>query len=292
MTDQDLPNDEGEFDDPAYDAIRDLLAAARVTEPVPDDVAARLDETLASLTADRRVEDVPDQAPSVVVPLRRRSRLAPRLLAAAAAVVVVGAGGVGLSQVLSNTGADDMASTPSAATAERSDDFGPAAPSAPVPRDAVPEVAPGTVDLNSTLQNQRLLPKFTTTAFATQVAAFDPADLRLAYTAAESAAGGDQNLLRDLVGTGASRSPAPSLTDGMTKDNDGPAAAKPQRHSFLSAAKAACPGPVGTDATLVPILYDGKPAALAVYREEHEAQLYEAWSCDGRTLLASTVVER
>lgn len=68
--------------------IRALLAAAGSAnrpESLPEDVAARLDRTLADLVTER-------EGAGSVVPLRKR--WAPRLAAAAAAVVVLGAGGV------------------------------------------------------------------------------------------------------------------------------------------------------------------------------------------------------
>lgn len=65
--------------------IRRLLADARHTEPMPDDVAARLDGVLADLDADRPVRPgVTDLAAA------RRRRRARTLLVAAAAVVVAG----------------------------------------------------------------------------------------------------------------------------------------------------------------------------------------------------------
>ena len=60
--------------------------------PIPPEVAARLDETLAGLVAERAAESDQPEPDRTVVPLRRR--WAPRAAAAAAAVIVVGAGGV------------------------------------------------------------------------------------------------------------------------------------------------------------------------------------------------------
>lgn len=86
MTDQDQPLT------PDEDAVRRALAAARHSDPLPTDVASRLDATLAGLVAERRALE-PEAPPAsggssggVVVPLRRRRR--PGLLLAAAAVVV------------------------------------------------------------------------------------------------------------------------------------------------------------------------------------------------------------
>jgi hypothetical protein len=74
--------------------VRALLAEARHTDPMPADVAARLDRVIAGLSAESpRAADV--------VPLATRRRRASRLLLAAAAVVVVGVGG---SQVLDGLG--------------------------------------------------------------------------------------------------------------------------------------------------------------------------------------------
>jgi hypothetical protein len=60
-------------------------------ETVPPDVAARLDETLARLVAERS-EDQQEAVGADVVPLRRR--WLPRLTASAAAVIVLGVAGV------------------------------------------------------------------------------------------------------------------------------------------------------------------------------------------------------
>lgn len=87
------------------DAVRALLASARHTEPIPDEVVARLDATLASLTGDRQETRAP-----VVALASRRRRTASTLLLAAAAVVVAG---VGIGQVLSPDGSDDSAGSES-----------------------------------------------------------------------------------------------------------------------------------------------------------------------------------
>ena len=69
------------------DEIRRLLAEARHTEPIPPDVAGRLDGVLADLRAERPVRaNVTDLAAA------RRRRRVRTLLVAAAAVVVVGVG--------------------------------------------------------------------------------------------------------------------------------------------------------------------------------------------------------
>ncbi len=109
------------------EAVRALLAEARHVEPVPADVAARLDATLADLHAER----LEALAPVVTLTSRRR-RMASTALLAAAAVVVVG---VGVGQVLPFGSTDDSAGDArssqaksqlpdSPAPAEASRDFG------------------------------------------------------------------------------------------------------------------------------------------------------------------------
>lgn len=102
-------------------AVRDLLAGARHTGPVPDDVAARLDATLADLAAERvadpttpttpgGTDDAPAAEPdATVVPLarRRRRRIGLGLVAAAAVVV----GGVAVTQVLPQMSGEDTATS-------------------------------------------------------------------------------------------------------------------------------------------------------------------------------------
>lgn len=72
---------------PAEEQVRRLLADARHDQPVPDDVAVRLDRVLAELQDEDRRTPAP-----VDLAARRRRRLARNLLVAAAAVVVVGVG--------------------------------------------------------------------------------------------------------------------------------------------------------------------------------------------------------
>jgi hypothetical protein len=96
--------------------VRRLLAQARHDEPVPDDVAARLDDVLAGLVADEGADDlevfesdsVSNPAPVTdLAAARHRRRKAGRLLLAAAAVVVAG---VAVGQNLDGVqGGDDSA---------------------------------------------------------------------------------------------------------------------------------------------------------------------------------------
>ncbi len=81
-------------------AVRRLLAGARETGPVPDDVATRLDATLAGLVEERAgavPSPEPEALPDGVVPLTPRRRLRAGLLLGAAAAVITG--GLVLGQV-------------------------------------------------------------------------------------------------------------------------------------------------------------------------------------------------
>jgi hypothetical protein len=68
---------------PEVEEVRRLLADARHTGPMPDDVVARMDDVLAGLR--REAADAP-----VVVPLYRRRRTKAAGMLVAAAVIVVG----------------------------------------------------------------------------------------------------------------------------------------------------------------------------------------------------------
>ena len=92
-------------------AVRRLLAEARVTDPVPEEVAARLDAALETL---RPADESPTHEPvaPVIALDSRRRRVLPGLLAAAAAVVAVG---VVAPQVLPRMGSSDENSSASTA---------------------------------------------------------------------------------------------------------------------------------------------------------------------------------
>jgi hypothetical protein len=243
-------NDDPDFDDPAFDDLRALLSDARVTAPIPDDVAARLDTTLASLGAERAGRPV-------VVPLRRR--LAPVLAAAAAVAVVVA--GVGIARLVTDdgqrttaadsAGSEALVSTPSAA-----------APSARAPQSATK--AGGAASFAS-------VRAFTTAGFAAQVA-----DLQVAALDAATASTGTDT----PSGPG---DPATASPDDLTEAAQG---------RVPAAVAAACTGPARPGTRSVPILLDGRPAALVLHPVTDGEQLVEAWSCDGAERLASASVAR
>lgn len=106
---------------PTDEEIQALLRSARVEEPMPTEVASRLDDVLAGLAS--------EPAPvAPVLPLRRR--MGPKLLAAAAAFVLVAGVGVGLQQVLSGAGDVAQSSKASDAGGAADAESAPEAPSA------------------------------------------------------------------------------------------------------------------------------------------------------------------
>lgn len=120
-------SDEHELDQsplsPADDErIRRLLAQARHTDPMPDQVATRLDAVLRGLSSERSSRAGAEDTGAPVVDLAaRRRRTAVNLLVAAAAVLVVG---FGITQVLPNGlggGSDSGADTLSAGEAPAAD---------------------------------------------------------------------------------------------------------------------------------------------------------------------------
>ena len=118
MTDDELDpsNDPGNdlSNDPAQERVRRLLAEARHDAPVPDDVAARLDATLAGLVADRRRDNVVH----LDAARRRRRRWTTGLVAAAAVVAL----GVSLPNLTDGVSMDGDSEAGSAADAPTSQD--------------------------------------------------------------------------------------------------------------------------------------------------------------------------
>ncbi|WP_248579642.1 hypothetical protein [Nocardioides sp. InS609-2] len=123
--------------------VRRLLAEARHTDPVPADVAARLDRTLATLAEERREL----HSSTVVTLASRRRRRVTQLLVAAVAVVAVG---IGVAQVVSGmdtdlgmSTADDSADSGAGEAAEAPDqESQPLSPSAESRGDTGGESAP------------------------------------------------------------------------------------------------------------------------------------------------------
>lgn len=93
-----------------------LLADARHDEPIPDDVAARLDQVLAGMSSEHVPGPDEQYAPVVDLAARRRRRAATLLVAAAAVIVA----GVGIGQVVGSD--DDAADGGSSSAADRAEE--------------------------------------------------------------------------------------------------------------------------------------------------------------------------
>jgi hypothetical protein len=267
-------SDEPDFDDSAHLEVRDLLASARLDAPIPADVAARLDATLAELTG--RAGPADPVQDTTVVPLRRRSRLAPRLLAAAAVVVVGGGAAVGLNQVAGHrSSSDDKAGSAVAADSSGGKSL---TETPPTPESAAPQ-APVYGDVKG-FSADAGIPVLTSADFG-------------------AADQGAASLVSGLSSTEklqwAARLPAGAArkADGVTTAPT--TSASPESLALNSlqrtAAKArACAGPKIAGTRSYPIILDGEPAVLLVHPAEAGSRLVEAWSCNGSTVLASATI--
>jgi hypothetical protein len=111
---------ESESDSPEIAEVRRLLADARHDEPMPDDVASRLDDVLNDLAAERSpAAGTPEPLPAVIPISARRRRRAAGMLVAAAAIVVGGVvGAQNLHLPSSSGGGASTAQEPNAASAQ------------------------------------------------------------------------------------------------------------------------------------------------------------------------------
>ena len=257
------------FDDPAHLEVRDLLASAKYDAPVPADVVARLDATLAELTGQAPAEDLDETS---VVPLRRGSRLAPRLLAAAAVLVVAGGGAVGLNQVIGHSsGADDKAGSSVAADTAGGKSLTEAPPTPPAAVPQAPADGVGTEGFSATAG----IPVLTTADFGADAVNLDLKALDKLQKAAQ---------LRDTTALGTNdtaKSPSP-----VTSEKGEPLSG----WRATAGAARACAGPKIDGTRSLPIILDGKPAVLVVHPARARLHLVQAWSCEGSTVLASATI--
>lgn len=252
---------EPSFEDPAHDEIRELLRQARADEPVPDDVVARLDATLAGLRRETA-------APATVVPLGKRRSRSQRWVAAAVVLAAVGIGGVAVrSAGVSGGGSDDKA-----AAATRAQD----APAEDAPSVNAPS-ASGDLDTRAKRQlSTHPVGRFTRDGFAAQAAGFEARDLLL-----------DRLLGRYAAGSESLDGVASSTTDGPLRDYHSDML---DEQSAARAAKAACTRPAVPHTFAYPVDLDGAPAVLVVHKVREGRRLIEAWSCAGDRVLAHAEV--
>ncbi|MFL6021823.1 MAG: hypothetical protein ACJ72O_00645, partial [Marmoricola sp.] len=265
--------------------------------PIPADVAARLDATLASLTGQPPLaEPVPDEDDPVVVPLRRPGRLGQRLLTAAAVVAVTGGAAFGLNQVLNHAGSDRSVTANSATKA----DSGGAEAQPQVPRSAAPSPSDALANLNDGLLDSAAavakVPVLTRADFASQAQNLSLHSNRLLSLMAQNA-GQSYSTARQPSASPADGDNAPGTTGSTANGPKAPSAqpqsAREERAELArSVAKAlsSCAGPKLDGTSSLPIVLDGDPAVLVVHPANAGSRLVEAWSCDGTQVLAFTTV--
>lgn len=262
--------------DPAETAVRDLLASARGSGPVPDDVAARLDARLAELVAERdagvpelapRGAGTPAQGSRSPSARRRRSRVAGALLGAAAAVVV---GGVALTQV-PGLGPGAGSSGDSAITGGEES-----------AREGAHDGASGPEDLDEPLDG-----------------AEDGAD-----EGAEGGAEGQDEGGGEGADGGPSGQPAPVATVSsatLVEDlvavraalGDGPggtASGRPSPGSAPGASLCLPPTPLGPGAVTVAVLWDGAPAVVVLEPAGADGQAAQVRTCGSRPRVQDVVL--
>lgn len=255
-----------EPDDPTGHAeLRALLSGFGAEEPVPADVAARLDEALAGLVAERGSPAVDDTGGRVVVPdvarLDRRTRLrrkwAPRVLVAATVALVVGGIGISIAQL---PGSGSAGTASSQAGGSLHDKAGNAA-------------RPGT-----TAAEAAALPSLSSRHFhadARRLLASDKA-LRALDT-------------YDATQQGTTTGRQPSAAGSADKSPS--ASASPTGLAGVLATCGHRPG-LPTGAQAVPVQLDGQPATLVVSPTESGRVRVTAYSCGGGRALASASVPR
>ncbi len=251
--------------DPEDARVRALLAdlgSGSTGAATPDEVVARLDETLARLVAERAAEtgglDEPAEFPESagnVVPLRRR--WASRATIAAAAVVVLGVGGAAVGNLAGIGSMSDSKTASDAGGAAAGESLGEVPPSAsgplPSPTDGQLDVAPG-------------------------------AAAGLAVVHAEAFA---QDVSALLSGGDALSTPERRARAGLPSTSDDAKAGPGDALREL----ADCPGPPFDDGAVTNVVqYDGSIAALVVHPVSGGQRLVEAWTCQGDTRLASATV--
>ena len=231
--------------------VRRLLADARHSEPIPTDVAARLDRVLAELaTQETRLTPGPgdphdDEGASVVALASRRRRRVVSVLVAAAAVVAVG---VGLDQLIQSSGGGSSSSS-SMPAADRS---------------RVTEDAPGSGS-GSGAQQRHHQPHSSfnaqkDAAAAPQMAVSDVVRIRADHFSAD--VGRARRLARQELDS----------TSGT--------------HDTRRTAAECTPGDWGSG-TFVPVRYDGHRGVLVFRRPHGDSQVADLFSCGSSDVLRS-----
>jgi hypothetical protein len=233
---------------PEEEQVRRLLADARHTQPVPDDVAARLDAVLADLRDEDPAAPVPVtvvQRPADLAAARRRRRNVRSWLVAAAAVVVVG---IGVNQVAHlDVSADDSGGSADTSAVAGAAGGGDEPQSG---RADAQEPTDGAQDYDSALSRApvRLDPD----RFGAQVTRLRDADLaRVTGTASLSGSG-----------SASTDKPLPEAQDDVH-----------------DAYKATCPTTGWGHGRAVPVRYGGRPGVLVFRPVRGDTQVVDLFLC-------------
>lgn len=258
-----MSDEEPNLTAPQDQEVRRLLADARHDEPIPEDVAARLDRVLAQLAAGD-----PEHDPRRVIELTsQRRRRAASLLVAAAAIVAVG---VGLAQVVgTGTGTNDS----NADTAMSDTQSGVAPEEAPKEAGAQDEPGTGTQSLSNGV------------GFDTLYAASAPIKIRAEHFAADvERARRAAAFLRNNLSPAELDSAAATSGDQADGQADGTdsAAAPSEPATWFECT----PADFGKG-RLIPVLYDGESAVLALRRPVGDTQVVELLQCGSGEILRS-----
>ncbi len=229
---------------------------------MPPEVAARLQDTLARLVAERDAAGPPAVAGARVLPWRRR--WAPRAAAAAAAVVVLGGAGAAAASLGLLGGSSPEAPGPAARGVE-----GPGTVQADQTPTGTPTGAPTAAGPGSSSLRSRAL---------------SGTGAGLPQVSAASFAGDVARLLQQrtaLVTPEERPSPQARLESTPHQDTHAPTPSD-------NLGRAGCDGPpVHDGAEPNPVRYDGHPAVLLIHPLEAGRRLVEAWTCAGDRRLAS-----
>ena len=241
--------------------VRRVLGSLPPEGPMPPDVAARLDATLADLVAQRTSTGSPadPHAQGDELAARRRRRRITTGLVAAASMAVIGVSLGTMADLTDLTGGG----SDSAQSGETAFDSGAAAP------EAAPQDSAGGADAGALGEI--------------------PDGVRLLATERQDVS--SATLDRDVARVAALAPAASTAREGLTGDRAGPDGGPDEERSGL-AAFAPCVVPAADRGDLVaPVRLDGEPATMVLNRAAggvREAQIY---ACDDAgALLASTSV--
>ncbi|MBS4753180.1 hypothetical protein KG112_10230 [Nocardioides sp. zg-ZUI104] len=266
------PSDDPPLSPQAEDAVRRALAKAGGPEPMPGEVADRLDAVIASLAAERAAIPPISHAEGIG-PVRldaaaRRRRNRGRLLLAAAAVTVVGVVGVG---VATESGTDDLTA------ADQISESGPAR-NEPLDGDAPSESADGgdAGARKNDRSDEAASPESTDLGATVPPVAPYVRPSRVATDGPLREVRPD-HLHEDLVAL-----QHVSLPDPSDADYSGTRLHAPE--AFMCA-----PAPLGRG-FLVAVEYDGRPAIVAFREPVGSTQAAEVLACGTGDVLHSTTL--